>query len=145
MEFTNSFQVLTSLIDISDGANHVTQLSYEKATRLKKWYKMVLPRNLTMVYKDGVLTVAGGLLEETGYYNRYSHSWIKSQSWKCVNLILTDNEATKIEYFKSSLFYGSQWRDNYYVIITKSSSYAILPSVYLFLLPGFCCVLWFLS
>ena len=86
----------STVIDFTEGKTKIISLKYVSITdttgaskEMKRQFKDENPRNLTMMFSNGVLYTGMTKLKENAYHTgKPQWQWLYSSSWECVNITM---------------------------------------------------------
>lgn len=99
----------STVIDLTEGQTKTIALKYVSITNtiasseeMKRQFKDENPRNLTMMFSDGILYVGMAKLKETAFHS--GKRWLYISSWKCVNTTMavktgSTDTRTRLDFF----------------------------------------------
>lgn len=132
----------STVIDLTEGQPKIISLKYVSITdkigaskELKRRFRDENPRNLTMMFSNGILYAGMAKLKETAYHT--GKQWFYDSSWECVNITIATkgrsvDTASRLDFFSYYSNAGPvttiQRRTDYVLLDVQSSHAELLSS-----------------
>ena len=132
----------STVIDLTEGQPKIISLKYVSITdkigaskELKRRFRDENPRNLTMMFSNGILYTGMAKLKETAYHT--GKQWFYDSSWECVNITIATkgrsvDTASRLDFFSYYSNAGPvttiQRRTDYVLLDVQSSHAELLSS-----------------